>query len=159
MGKFISLFQAAFRSVSGNFQLLVFFLLPEIHLPRDRWKIRLDFSVVNDMKYYSGIVFKGFVEGVAEGVLSGGQYDGLMQRMGKKTGAIGFAVYLDLLENMHASKANTDVDVLVLYDANTPLTLLQTTVQQAVKSGKSVSAQTQASGVRCGELIDLRKGD
>lgn len=122
-------------------------------------KIRLDFSVINDMKYYSGIVFKGFVEGVAEGVLSGGQYDGLMQRMGKKTGAIGFAVYLDLLENMHASKANTDVDVLVLYDANTPLTLLQTTVQQAVESGKSVSAQTQASGVRCGELIDLRKGD
>lgn len=121
--------------------------------------IRLDFSVINDMKYYSGIVFKGFVEGVAEGVLSGGQYDGLMQRMGKKTGAIGFAVYLDLLENMHASKAAVDVDVLVLYDVNTPLTLLQNTVQQAVESGKSVSAQTQENGVRYGACIDLRKGE
>ncbi len=121
--------------------------------------IRLDFSVVNDMKYYSGIVFKGFVKGVAEGVLSGGQYDGLMQRMGKKTGAIGFAVYLDLLENMHANKTATDVDLLVLYDEKTPLTDLQKTVQEAVESGKSVSAQAQENGVRFGKLIDLRKGD
>ncbi|MBE7085484.1 MAG: hypothetical protein E7368_05470, partial [Clostridiales bacterium] len=59
-------------------------------------KIRLDFSVVNDMKYYNGIVFKGFVDGICEGVLSGGQYDKLMARMHRKSGAIGFAVYLDL---------------------------------------------------------------
>ena len=121
--------------------------------------IRLDFSVVNDMKYYSGIVFKGFVEGVAEGVLSGGQYDGLMQRMGKKSGAIGFAVYLDLLENMYKNQAATDVDVLVLYDTNTPLTALQKTVQETIESGKTVSAQTQENGVRYGEVIDLRKGE
>ncbi len=61
-------------------------------------KIVIDFSVVSDNGYYSGIVFKGFVDGIADRVLSGGQYDKLMEKMGKKAAAIGFAVYLDTLE-------------------------------------------------------------
>lgn len=63
-----------------------------------RGKIVIDFSVVSDNDYYSGIVFKGFVNGIADRVLSGGQYDKLMEKMGKKAAAIGFAVYLDTLE-------------------------------------------------------------
>lgn len=62
-------------------------------------KVIFDFSVVNDMKYYNGLVFRGFIEGIPEGILSGGQYDKLMSRMGKDAGALGFAVYLDLLED------------------------------------------------------------
>ena len=58
-------------------------------------KLMIDFSVVNDAKYYNGIAFKGFIEGVPTGVLSGGQYDNLMKKMNKRYGAIGFAVYLD----------------------------------------------------------------
>ncbi len=60
--------------------------------------INLDFSVTGDINYYSGIVFKGFAEGVPDAVLSGGCYDRLMRRMGRKSSAIGFAVYADLLE-------------------------------------------------------------
>ena len=60
--------------------------------------ISIDFSLTSPDGYYSGIVFKGFVSGVAQRVLSGGQYDNLMQKMGRKSGAIGFAVYLDGLE-------------------------------------------------------------
>lgn len=58
----------------------------------------VDFSVVNDMSYYNGIVFKGYVRGIPSGVLSGGQYDKLMAKMGRKARAVGFAVYMDLLE-------------------------------------------------------------
>lgn len=61
---------------------------------------RIDFSVINNMKYYNGIAFKGFINGVPEGVLSGGQYDKLMNKMGKKSNAIGFAVYLDVLDRI-----------------------------------------------------------
>ena len=61
-------------------------------------KVVIDFSVVSDNDYYSGVVFKGFVSGIADRVLSGGQYDKLMEKMGKKAAAIGFAVYLDTLE-------------------------------------------------------------
>ena len=63
-------------------------------------KICVDFSVVNDMNYYNGIAFKGFVENVPVGVLSGGQYDGLMKKMGKGAKAIGFAVYLDEISKL-----------------------------------------------------------
>ncbi|MBE7021356.1 MAG: hypothetical protein E7411_08010 [Ruminococcaceae bacterium] len=63
-------------------------------------KVRLDFSVINNMSYYNGIAFNGFISGIPEGVLSGGQYDKLMNKMGKKSRAIGFAVYLDVLDRM-----------------------------------------------------------
>ena len=60
-------------------------------------KLTVDFSVLGDMKYYNGVAFKGFVEGIPTGILSGGQYDKLMKQMGKKGKAVGFAVYLDEL--------------------------------------------------------------
>ena len=63
----------------------------------------IDFSVVSDLKYYNGITFNGFVKGVPGSVLSGGQYDGLMHRMGRKSKAIGFAVYLDSIERIAIS--------------------------------------------------------
>ncbi|MCI7145734.1 MAG: ATP phosphoribosyltransferase regulatory subunit [Clostridiales bacterium] len=63
-------------------------------------RIMCDFSIVNNMKYYNGIVFRGFLKGIYEGVLSGGQYDNLLKKMGRKSGAIGFALYLDRLEDI-----------------------------------------------------------
>ena len=62
--------------------------------------ILVDFSVTGDMNYYNGIIFKGFIAGIPESVLSGGQYDRLMRKMNRKSQAVGFAVYLDLLERL-----------------------------------------------------------
>ena len=120
-------------------------------------RIRLDFSVVNDMNYYDDIVFKGFVDGIAEGVLSGGRYDKLMDKMGKKSGAIGFATYLDALEGYESKKSETDVDTLVLYDDGVSVETLIKTVNDLVQSGKTVSAQKTQSSVRYIELVDLRE--
>jgi ATP phosphoribosyltransferase regulatory subunit len=58
----------------------------------------LDFSIINDLSYYSGIIFQGYVEGIPTKILSGGRYDKLLRKFGKRSGAIGFAVYLDLME-------------------------------------------------------------
>ena len=74
-------------------------------------QVRLDFSLGNDMKYYSGLVFQGYVRGVPASVLSGGQYDRLLSHMGKKAKAIGFAVYLDRLPE---DQDGWDVDTLLL---------------------------------------------
>ena len=76
-------------------------------------RVHLDFSLGNDMKYYSGLVFKGYVRGVPNSVLSGGQYDRLLEHMGKNARAIGFAVYLDQLEHLEAAD-EWDVDTLLL---------------------------------------------
>ncbi|MBR6165345.1 MAG: ATP phosphoribosyltransferase regulatory subunit [Clostridia bacterium] len=63
-------------------------------------RIRIDFSASGDTKYYNGIVFKGFISGIPGSVLSGGQYDRLMRRMGRKDRAVGFAVFLNMLERL-----------------------------------------------------------
>lgn len=76
--------------------------------------VRLDFSIVNDMRYYNGVIFRGYLPGLASGVLAGGRYDNLLRRMGKAGEAIGFAVYLDQLERLDGG-SEFDVDVLLLY--------------------------------------------
>ncbi|MBQ7336556.1 MAG: ATP phosphoribosyltransferase regulatory subunit [Clostridia bacterium] len=102
--------------------------------------IRVDFSVVSDMNYYNGIVFQGFVMGIPEAILSGGQYDLLMKKMEKKSGAIGFAVYLDQLEALGSAPNEYDVDVFLLYGDGIDPSAVQKTVEGIVKSGKSVRA-------------------
>lgn len=64
----------------------------------ERDLVRVDFSVVGDMRYYNGIVFRGMIEGIPGTVLSGGQYARLMRRVHRGADAIGFAVYLDSLQ-------------------------------------------------------------
>lgn len=118
--------------------------------------IRIDFSVVNDMSYYNGIVFKGFINGIPTGILSGGQYDKLMQKMGRKSGAIGFAVYLDMLEQLSDDAKEFDIDTLVLYDDSTSLSLVCETVKNIAASGKTVCAQRAVpEKFRYKELVKL----
>jgi len=105
--------------------------------------INIDFSVVSDVKYYNGFAFKGFVESVPDAVLSGGQYDRLMQKMGKKSGAIGFAVYIDLLQRLNRTDAPYDVDTLLIYDEGCDICKLLKAVADLNKEGLSVSAQKQ----------------
>ena len=78
-------------------------------------RMRIDFSIINDMKYYNGVVFKGYIEGIPASILSGGQYDGMMKLIGRSSGAIGFAVYLDFLEGLSDSAREYDVDTLIIY--------------------------------------------
>ena len=101
-------------------------------------KVRIDFSVVDDMSYYTGIVFKGFVKGIPTSVLSGGRYDKLMERMGKRSGAIGFAVYLDLLEMLELDADEYDADVFLQYVESTPIAKVVKTADELIKSGKRV---------------------
>ena len=63
-------------------------------------EINFDFSIVNDLSYYSGVIFQGYIEGIPAKVVSGGRYDKLLRKFGKRSGAVGFAVYLDLLERL-----------------------------------------------------------
>ncbi|MBR2043365.1 MAG: ATP phosphoribosyltransferase regulatory subunit [Clostridia bacterium] len=76
--------------------------------------IVIDFSSVNGMRYYSGIVFKGYINGIPDSVCSGGQYDKLMRKMNRDASAIGFAVYLDALERFKEKSDLYDVDTVLL---------------------------------------------
>ncbi len=116
-----------------------------------------DFSVSGDLHYYNGLVFQGFVYGVSEKILSGGRYDRLLARMGKPGGAIGFAVYFGLLDQLGSETDRYDADVLLLYDEATPLAVLRDRVSSLEAEGLSVSAQ-RCEGGNYRTVEDMRGG-
>lgn len=77
--------------------------------------LKVDSSIVSDLGYYNGLVFKGYIPGVHSAILSGGRYDNLVRKLGKSADAIGFAVYLDRLEELDRDEQDTDADVLLCY--------------------------------------------
>ena len=102
--------------------------------------LRVDFSVVSDMHYYNGIVFKGFVEGVPTAVLSGGQYDKLMNKMKRTSSAVGFAVYLDMLD-MAAEAPKEEENVLNI-------------ALPKGRLGQNVYAMFEKAGFPCPSLLE-----
>jgi ATP phosphoribosyltransferase regulatory subunit len=123
-------------------------------------KIKFDFSVVNDMNYYNGFVYRGFVDGVCCGVLAGGQYDNMMKKMNRTSGAVGFAIYLDRIEDLYRENDKFDVDYLLLYDDKTDLVKISSKVSKLIASGLSVSAQKSVpEKLRYNNIMDLRKED
>ena len=114
--------------------------------------IRVDFSVGNDMKYYSGVVFKGYLEGVPAGVLSGGQYDKLLRKLGRKSGAIGFAVYLDQLERMEGAE-EFDVDTLLLYEDGADTAALLKRAEELSKEGSVRVVSRLPEEINCRRVV------
>ncbi len=118
-----------------------------------------DFSVMNDCSYYDGVIFKGFINGIPDSVLSGGRYDKLLGKMGKNCGAIGFAVYLDRLERFGNEEPKFDVDVLLTYDEDTDAKSIIDTVKLLNESGKTVKTAPAADrSQRYKQLLKIGKG-
>ena len=117
--------------------------------------INVDFSVVSDLNYYNGLVFKGFVSGIPTSILSGGEYDNLMQKMNKKSRAIGFAIYLDELNKLSKGQAESGVDVAIEYGETDKKVVLKK-VKELVDSGKTVIASKKiADTVKYLEIIKM----
>lgn len=121
--------------------------------------IKIDFSLTNDMNYYSGIVFKGYIKGIPVSILSGGQYDKLMKKMGRSSGAIGFAVYLDALERFDLENEQYDVDIVLLHSGNIADTLK--TAESLSSAGNTVRVCNEVpSGLRYRHILNVsQKGE
>lgn len=120
-------------------------------------RFRVDFSVGNDMKYYSGVVFKGYLEGIPAGILSGGQYDKLLEKMGRRSGAVGFAVYLDLLEQLE-EQGEPGADILLLYEEGEAPAAIAKAVEQLLSEGKVLAAKTVPADQGFSRIIKMREG-
>ncbi|WP_147534066.1 ATP phosphoribosyltransferase regulatory subunit [Bacillus marasmi] len=59
--------------------------------------VKFDFTLINHMSYYTGILFELYAGNVGFPLGSGGRYDHLLEKFGKETGATGFAVRVDRL--------------------------------------------------------------
>ncbi|WMJ78016.1 MULTISPECIES: ATP phosphoribosyltransferase regulatory subunit [unclassified Sedimentibacter] len=60
-------------------------------------KITYDLSMVSELSYYDGIIFRGYIYGSNKEIIKGGRYDSFTEQYGFKTPAIGFTVELDEL--------------------------------------------------------------
>ncbi len=125
-----------------------------------RDKINIDFSIVSDISYYSGTLFKGYVEGIPASVLSGGQYDKLMAKMGKSSGAVGFAVYLDMLERFGKQDSEYDYDTVVLTNENIPPEkVIKTVSDLSAKGEKVIALKSISDTVRYKNLVKIGEGE
>ncbi|MEG1639554.1 MAG: ATP phosphoribosyltransferase regulatory subunit [Ruthenibacterium sp.] len=105
--------------------------------------LRLDFSLIHDIDYYNGVIFKGYVRNVPHVVLAGGRYDNLMRRFGKPQAALGFALYLGELGRAFAQPLHYDADTLLLYDAAQPPALVAKAVQTLLQAGERVRTEVE----------------
>ena len=121
-------------------------------------KVRLDFSVGSALGYYSGVVFRGYLEGIPESVLSGGQYDKLPRKMGRKSRAIGFAVYVDLLQEREQEENPFDVDTLILHDGTVPLADLRRAAESAAAEGSVLVATKAPKGRSWKRKVEIKGG-
>ena len=120
--------------------------------------VNIDLSITCDTEYYNGLVFKGYVPGAPSAVLSGGRYDSLMRKLGKDEQAIGFAVYLNLLERLGGAEPEYDADVLLIPDGETPEELAGV-VREMTDSGRSVRVQSGATpSLRCRTVMKMMDG-
>lgn len=61
-------------------------------------RLVIDLGEIGTWSYYSGLVFKAYVPGAHEAVVSGGRYDGLLRRFGIDAPSVGFSLQQGLAE-------------------------------------------------------------
>lgn len=83
--------------------------------------LSIDFGILNNFNYYSGIIFRGISDGIGAPILSGGRYDELLREFGADAPATGFAMgikeLLVVLDRM--GKLSGDVQKTIVVCART----------------------------------------
>lgn len=78
--------------------------------------IRFDLGLVHQIDYYTGVVFRGYVEGAGGAVLSGGRYDALVGAFGRPAQATGFAIDVDAVAGCLPSADLPALELVVHYE-------------------------------------------
>ena len=69
-----------------------------------------DFSVMNSFDYYTGVIFKGYAEGITAAIASGGRYDAVLESFGLKgVAACGFMLSLERLQEILGEQGESGV--------------------------------------------------
>lgn len=77
-------------------------------------EIAADMGLINNLEYYSGMIFKIYIKNTGVIAGSGGRYDALMQKFGKRIPAVGFGLNIDVLYDSEKKSDVDDSDVLTI---------------------------------------------
>ena len=113
-----------------------------------RYHVTFDLSMSGGYGYYTGIVFRAYTYGTGDAVVRGGRYDHLLEKFGKETPSIGFAIIVDELMNA-LSRQKISVDTIrrniIVYNEET-------------ESNAIILAGNFREKGRCIELIRQKEG-
>lgn len=108
-------------------------------IPRE--KIRVDLGLINKKNYYTGIIFRGYVEGYGQPALSGGRYDALLGDFGREAAAVGFAVNVEAVAKVYLKLRKTELrkspDVLVFGENGAEIAAIAY-CEKLISEGKTV---------------------
>ena len=117
----------------------------------EQGRLSFDFSIINSFDYYTGIIFKGYSEGIAASLASGGRYDAVLANLGRPgLAACGFALSLERLQEVLGEPGESGVVTPGVRVASRP-------VRIAVPKGsllKDAVRVLAAAGLPVGELAD-----
>ena len=75
-------------------------------------KIIIDLSLVNRTNYYTGIIFKGYLDGSGISVVSGGRYDLLAGEFGKDMPSTGFGIETGALASVMMTRNEVEEELM-----------------------------------------------
>lgn len=111
--------------------------------------ISFDLSMSGSYLYYTGIIFRAYTYGTGDAVVRGGRYDQLLEKFGKSTPSIGFAIIVDELMNaLNRQKIALEV----------PHTNLIVYTDATLKWAVSLAKEFRSKG-KCIELLKRNASD
>ncbi|MGN0650107.1 MAG: ATP phosphoribosyltransferase regulatory subunit [Oscillospiraceae bacterium] len=109
--------------------------------------VKVDLGLVHKKNYYTGLIFRGYMAGYGQPVLSGGRYDALAGDFGRDVPAVGFAVNVEaaakiLLKNLKSIDARLSCppDVLVFAEKGAELCGLKHCSEIAAKGKNALNS-------------------
>ncbi|WP_047983150.1 ATP phosphoribosyltransferase regulatory subunit [Ornithinibacillus californiensis] len=78
----------------------------------------IDLGLINNMGYYSDIIFQGYIENIGKPILLGGRYDYLAEQFANPVPAIGFAYDVDALLASNPNSPISPQQIYIQYDQN-----------------------------------------
>ncbi len=115
-------------------------------------RLAFDFSIINSFDYYTGIIFKGYSEGITAAIASGGRYDAVLAGLGRPgIASCGFALSLERLQEVLGEQGESGVVSSGVRATERPLRI-------AVPKGglfKKTVRMLEAAGLPVEQLHDL----
>ena len=115
-------------------------LLSAVSACTDISHLQLDFSIVGDTDYYSGLMLRGYIAGLPRAVLLGGRYDNILKKLGKGGGGFGFALDLSEIARLPSPQQESDIDLLIRYAEDCDIAALLACVNRETGRGLRVRA-------------------
>lgn len=120
--------------------------------------LQLDLSLVNDTDYYNGLLLRGYLLGLPRPVLTGGQYDSILKKFGKRGGGVGFAIDLSQLALLPGPGGGGGLDLLLRYDPATGPAAVLALLRQAAAAGlraRALPAGQSDAGLHPARVVEI----